>query len=141
MPPPPPPLSVGSQRSSARGLDEGFALTETGAPERSGEFRLRSLGGFTPPPAYGLARSGRAGIQTVTAAAEERLDAQLASVRAVLSDSMSALQREHEEATSTLRADNRKLQHALGVARAREAQLEEKLRSASKLMSGLTDSM
>ena len=84
-----------------------------------------------------MARSGRGGIQSVSAAAEERMDAQLAAVRAVLSDSMASLQREHEEMTSQLKSDNRKLQHALAVARSREADLEERLKRASQVMSGL----
>ena len=36
-----------------------------------------------------------------------------------------------------LMADNRKLQHALAVARSREADLEERLKRASQVMSGL----
>ena len=139
MPPPPPMVDTprGLEADTPRGLDEGYAVTESGAPTKTGEFRLRSLGGFTAPPAYTMARSGRGGIQSVSAAAEERMDAQLAAVRAVLSDSMASLQREHEEMTSQLKSDNRKLQHALAVARSREADLEERLKRASQVMSGL----
>lgn len=131
---PPPPLSI--PPSTPRGLEEGYALSEVGDSQRTGEFRLRSR--TSPPPAYAMARSGRGGIQNVTAAAEERMESQLAAVRAVLSDAMAGLQQEHEGTTSQLKSDNRKLQHALAVARAREADLEEKLKRAQAVMSGLT---
>ena len=67
----------------------------------------------------------------------QRLEVQLSAVRAVLADSMASLQQEHEAATAQLRADNRKLQHARGQARAREAELEERLTQAQQVFSGL----
>ena len=58
-------------------------------------------------------------------------------MRGLLGDALAGLQREHEAQMHQLRTDNKRLHHALGVARSREAELEEKLRRASDVMIGL----
>ena len=71
------------------------------------------------------------------AAAEERLDAHMTGVRALLADAMASVQREHEAVVAALRADNKKLHADLVQSRAREADCEERLARAAGLMSSL----
>ena len=116
-------------------LDAGGDAVHTGA------YALRSRS----PSTSGLGRTavavgaGLDALESVAGRAEAQMDSCLAGVRALLSDSLSELQRRHEEATATLRAENRKLQQALASARARESQLEERLRKAGQLMSHLCE--
>ena len=126
----------GGGSGGVRGLEEVYSLTETGDPNPTGEFAFRSRS--TQPPTYPIARGARDGAPSVAAAAEERMDGHLAAVRGVLSDALNSVKKEHDSATAQLRSDNRKLQHALAVARAREAELEGKLQTAQQLMSGLS---
>ena len=109
----------------------------------TGDFRLRSRSPTRAAASAHLAvqsyttAPGGAGLSSVVATAEERLEAQLAGVKALLVDSVAAVQREHEGAVAHLRSDNRRLHAALAQARSKEAEYEEKLASAVGAMSGL----
>ena len=127
--------------SPSRGLSAVLTLDAGGDAVHTGAYALRSRS----PSTSGLGRTavavgaGLDALESVAGRAEAQMDSCLAGVRALLSDSLSELQRRHEEATATLRAENRKLQQALASARARESQLEERLRKAGQLMSHLCE--
>ena len=78
-------------------------------------------------------------MASAVALAEQRMDAQLGGVRALLMDSIAVVQREHEAAVAALRSENRRLEQALAQSRAREVEYEDKLGRAVGAISGLAE--
>ena len=101
-------------------------------PLPTGEYSLRSR---SPAPGGG----GGGGMASAVALAEQRMDAQLGGVRALLMDSIAVVQREHEAAVAALRSENRRLEQALAQSRAREVEYEDKLGRAVGAISGLAE--